>query len=365
MSDTDRPADRGEPEPGLWRSRRAHQGQPDLDPFLAIPLQSLRIDTTTGFNLYLRSMRSGAPVLYRSGDLKFTDAHRERLQRNGVKELYIAADDRRRYLRYLEGHLSHVLEDESIAPSEKARILYTSANLLIENVFEDPTLGSTIARVHGFVDNTVNYMFDKAERFSDLLRIMSFNYHVYTHSVNVCIFGVALARRLGFGQTQINRLGVGLLLHDAGKAAIDPRILEKSGPLIPQEWEIMKTHPGKGYEMLVKSGAVEPESLTVVLQHHEQCSGSGYPFGLAADQIHSFAKIAAVADVFDALTTERTYKNAISSFPAIRIMQTEMAGALDRRILRELVLLLHASQDEADQSQIAESLRRRAEDNAA
>jgi len=315
--------------------------------FLAVHLASLRVDAVTGFDLYLPSARTGRMVLYRSGNLPFTEVHRDRLASNNVQELHIAAADRKRYLQYVEGHLDEVLHDEAIPPQQRARILYTSASVLIEDVFADPTLRPNISRAHEFVAHTVDYLFRKAEHFTDLLEIMSFDYHTYTHSVNVCIFGVALGRRLGYRQQDLNRLGAGLLLHDAGKSAIDPAILAKRGPLTPEEWEVIKTHPVCGAEMLGKSGAVEAESLQVVLQHHEKCSGRGYPAGLKAGEIHAFAKIAAVADVFDALTTERSYKRAVASFPAIRIMQVEMADSFDRAILREMVLLLHKSQGRA------------------
>jgi HD-GYP domain-containing protein (c-di-GMP phosphodiesterase class II) len=345
-SDKSKPVS-GEPLPSASWEDSACPTRRDDEGYLPIRLASLRVDAMTGFDLYLPSAQSRQMVLYQSGDSAFTEVHRERLSSNCVEELYIAVGDRKRYLQYVEGHLNDVLHDETIPREQRAKILYSSASLLIEDVFADPTVGASIARAHEFVDSTVDYLFRKAEHFTDLLEIMSFDYHTYTHSVNVCIFGVALARRLGYGQRDLNRLGAGLLLHDAGKSVIDASILSKRGPLSPGEWEIIKTHPARGVELLGKSGAVEPESLQVVQQHHEKCSGRGYPSGLTEKEIHSFAKIAAVADVFDALTTERTYKRAVAAFPAIRIMQIEMADSFDRTILREMIMLLHTAQDQA------------------
>jgi len=347
---------RGGPEPGDQDAASARRPDSDGDQdnilgetgFLPVPLASLCIDTIMGFDLHLRSARSGQMVLYRGGNLRFAEFHRDRLRDHGVDELFIAAADRKRYLRYLEGHLTEVLHNEAIPAPQRAKILYASASLLIEDLFADPTLGASVSRAHTFVDSTVDYLFRKIEHFTDLLEIMSFDYHTYTHSVNVCIFGIALGRSLGYGQGDLYRLGAGLLLHDAGKAQIDPAILAKRGELSPEEWEIVKTHPDRGVELLAKSGAVEPDSLLVVRQHHEKCSGQGYPAGLTEGQIHSFAKIAAVADVFDALTTERPYKRAVASFPAIRIMQREMSDSFDRTMLREMILLLHRSQGRAE-----------------
>ena len=341
--------ERGDPDSATARPQGTGGGSALSEAaFLPVQLASLCVDTIMGFDLYSRSARSSQMVLYRAGNLRFTEFHRDRLREHGVEALYIAASDRKHYLRYLEGHLNEVLRSEGIPAPERAKILYSSASLLIEDLFADPTLGASVSRAHAFVDSTVDYLFKRAEHFIDLLEIMSFDYHTYTHSVNVCIFGVALGRSLGYGQRDLNRLGAGLLLHDAGKAQIDPAILAKRGGLSPEEWEIIKTHPARGVELLSKSGAVEPDSLLVVRQHHEKCSGQGYPAGLTEGQIHSFAKIASVADVFDALTTERPYKRAVASFPAIRIMQGEMADAFDRTMLREMILLLHRSQGRAD-----------------
>lgn len=316
--------------------------------FMPVQLAGLRIDTVPGFDLYLRT-RTGRMALYQRGDVQFRKDQRQRLRDHNIEELYVPAADRKQCLRYLEGHLDDVLRNGTVPQPQRAKILYSSASMLIEDVFADPTVGASIARAQSFVDSTVDYLFRKAEHFTDLLDIMSFDYHTYTHSVNVCVFGVALGRRLGYGQRDLNRLGAGLLLHDTGKARIDPAILAKRGQLTPAEWEIIKTHPECGVELLKQAGGVEPDSLLVVLQHHEKCSGDGYPAGLTEGQIHSFAKIAAVADVFDALTTERSYKRAVASFPALRTMQAEMAEALDRTILRELIMLLHRSQRRADQ----------------
>lgn len=319
--------------------------------FMPVQLASLRVDAVPGFDLYLRT-RTGRMALYQKGDAPFRAEQRQRLRDHNVEELYIAAVDRRDCLRYLEGHLNDVLHNETVPAPQRAKILYSSASMLIEDVLADPTVGASIARAQAFVDSTVDYVFRKAEHFTDLLDIMSFDYRTYTHSVNVCIFGVALGRRLGYGQRDLNRLGAGLLLHDTGKARIDPAILAKCGQLTAAEWKIIKTHPERGVELLGQAGGVEPDSLLVVLQHHEKCSGGGYPAGLTEGQIHSFAKIAAVADVFDALTTERSYKRAVASFPALRTMQAEMADSFDRTILRELILLLHRSQSRADPTRI-------------
>jgi len=126
---------------------------------------------------------------------------------------------------------------------------------------------------------------------------------------------LALGRNLGLSRAELKSLGAGLLLHDIGKSEIDDAILNKRGTLTEEEWNVMRSHPERGEAILSQAEGVDPLALTIVMQHHEKRSGKGYPRGLKGDEIHSYAKICALADVFDALTTQRSYKEALDSFP--------------------------------------------------
>jgi len=321
--------------------------------FFAIPLASLRMDTVTGFDLYLRSPQDRQHVLYRSGELPFTEEHRSKLQQSSVTKVYISSTDRAKYMRYLENNLSQILADDKVPSPEKAKILYGSATQLVQDIFARPAAGENIKRAQDLVEHTVSHLMKGGEHLGSLLSIMSFDYQTYTHSVNVCVFGVALGRRIGLSGIELNELGTGLLLHDVGKSAIDPAILLKKGPLTDAEWKVVKTHPDVGVGMLSESGRVSKFALAVVHQHHEKCSGGGYPQGLKEPDIHLYAKIAAVADVFDALTTKRCYKQAVDSFPAIRIMMNEMSDSFNDELLRELILMMNAAEIVGDHQHAA------------
>ncbi len=316
-----------------------------VNEYFSIPLSNLRLDTVTGFNLHLRNS-SGSYVLYRGADLTFTEEHKEKLRQSKVRKLYISSDDRAQYLRYMEANLAHLLADESTPPSKKAKVLYDSASQLVEDIFANPTIGENLKRAYGLVDNTVGYLLKGPEYLTSMLSILSYDYGIYTHCVNVCVFGVALARRLGLSSMELRQLGAGLLLHDVGKSQIDPEILLKSGVLTADEWKLVQQHPEIGVKLLREAGQADETVLTVILQHHEKCSGKGYPNSLGEGDIHFFSKIAALVDVFDALTTRRPYKGAVESFPAIRIMQTDMRNSFNPELLRELILMMHGSANE-------------------
>jgi HD-GYP domain-containing protein (c-di-GMP phosphodiesterase class II) len=189
----------------------------------------------------------------------------------------------------------------------------------------------------------VTYLLSESRAFFNLMATTSFDYYTYTHSVNVSVFGIALAHRLGqYSKEEIKTIGSGLIVHDVGKSLIDQRILNKRGPLNKHEWAVMKEHPDNGVKLLRGSGQVGEEALVIVRDHHEKIDGSGYPRGLRGDAIHMYARIASLADIFDALTTRRPYKLAERSFPALRIMRDEMGEGLDRELFTEFVLLLGA-----------------------
>jgi len=198
------------------------------------------------------------------------------------------------------------------------------------------------------ISNLADYMLKDSQAFFNLITSSSFDYYTYTHSVNVAVFGIALAHRLEqYTEEMIKKIGSGLLLHDVGKGLIDKRILNKKGPLNESEWAIIKQHPENGAKLLLPSGQVSDEALTIIKGHHEKLDGSGYPHGLSGSAIHQCARIAAIADIFDALTTRRPYRPAQSSFHALKTMRNEMLAGIDDDLFREFVVLLGDQSREA------------------
>ncbi len=332
--------------------------------YIPIPLDRLRVDTVTNFRIYLKSGTRGKYVLYRERDLVFGDRHKEKLQRSKVRNIFIPTEDHREYMRYLESQLSNIISDASIPEMEKAKIVYECSTQLVQDILEKPWLRENIRRAQDVVQNTVTHLLKGTGQFTSMLTMMSVDYYTYTHSVNVCVLGIALAQKLGLSVHELNQLGTGLLLHDIGKSEIPLDVLRKQTPLTAEEWEIIRNHPVRGVEILEGTGEVDEVCRVVVLQHHEKCTGRGYPHGLAADEIHYFAKIAAIADVFDALSTDRPYKNALNTFASLRLMQETMREDFDEKIFRELIVLMSgqatAREDAASESEGSDDRRRAA-----
>ncbi len=152
--------------------------------------------------------------------------------------------------------------------------------------------------------------------------------YTFKHSVDVATMSMIIGKKHGLSNQEIHDLGVSGLLHDVGKSRIPNEVLNKAGRLTDEEFALMKQHTLFGFEILKKRNEFSEAIMLGVLQHHEKINGKGYPVGSSADKIHPFAKIISVADIYDALVTERPYKNAFPKGEAIEMIMA-MTGELD------------------------------------
>ena len=312
--------------------------------FQPISVHSLRTNTVTNFDIYIKLSNRDHKrrfVLYRRKNIPFLERIRENLADHGTDILYIDASDKNEYQLYIERNLESIIQDEEISSVEKASLAYSCATGLVEGLLENPRSGEHVKRSKTFISNLVEYILEDSQAFFNLMASISFDYYTYTHSVNVAVFGIALAHRLGqYTRETIETIGSGFLLHDVGKGLIDNRILNKKGPLNESEWTVIKEHPENGVKLLRNSEQVSEQALSIVEGHHEKLDGSGYPHGLSGNEINQYARMAAIVDIFDAITTRRAYRPAEPAFHALEIMRNEMMAGLDPDLFREFVLLL-------------------------
>jgi putative nucleotidyltransferase with HDIG domain len=317
------------------------QAQVVTQGYIPVDLNSLRVDSVLDFHLYIAI--DGDYVLYRAPSLTFTDKARQSLLDHGQKFIYIAQRERKAYQQYIESHLSDIISDQSLEEKARSSIVYNSARLLVKDLMEKPSLPENLKRSLGMVENTALHLLKSQDAFYHTVMAMPFNYSTYTHSVNVCIFSLALADRIGItGKAEIHTLGTGALLHDIGKARIPAEIIDKPGSLTEAEMTIIRRHPQYGFEIIINSDIIPHDAHFPILQHHERESGKGYPHGLQSQEIHKYSKIVAIADVFDAMTTKRSYRAAKDAFPALKEMYDD-TGAFDRDLLQEFTRLLGTS----------------------
>lgn len=157
--------------------------------------------------------------------------------------------------------------------------------------------------------------------------------YTFKHSVDVATMAMVVAKKMGFSEGEVYDIGVAGLLHDIGKSKIPNEILNKPGKLTDEEFAIMKQHPVLGYSILKNNSELKDSVKYAVLQHHEKINGRGYPMGVEGNKITTFAKILAVVDIYDALVTERPYKEAFSQRDAVEMLMA-MTYDLDMDALK-------------------------------
>ena len=257
----------------------------------------------------------GLPLL--KAGIRISDSYRESLSRAGIPAVWV--DD----------GLSQGIEPLEVLSDETKR----RATAAIRDAFRDAPIGKvkgkelpdkTVRELIDVVDLIIAEVAENVHAALALNDLANADGYTLKHSLAVTTLGLSLGLRvmqkygyldaldkLRFDDIhgRLPPLGVGLLVHDIGKLTVPPEILQKPGPLTDEEWVAMKGHPLEGVRILQHAN-ISPLSRAVVRSHHEQWGGGGYPAGLAGGKIHQFARVAAVADVFDALTSDRHYRNA-------------------------------------------------------
>jgi len=205
---------------------------------------------------------------------------------------------------------------------EMARSVQREAQIVIRDVLHDVRLGKNIEseRVKRVVNNMIDSIFHNQAALISLTRIKDYDEYTFVHSINVCILCLTLGRHLNFTREELEQMGIGALLHDVGKMRIPAEILNKAGRLTEKEFAEIKKHPLYTLELLEKAKEISEASKHVALQHHERYNGRGYPYGLRGEEIGRFGQIAAIIDVYDAITTDRVYKKAIPLHEGIRMI---------------------------------------------
>ena len=221
---------------------------------------------------------------------------------------------------------------------QEAARLRQRSGVAMRRLFAEVRLGNAIepGACVALVDDVVESIDRHPDALLSLARLKNADEYTYMHSVAVCALMVSLGRQLGLDDDQCREAGMAGMLHDLGKAAMPQDVLNKPGKLTPEEFEIIKTHPAKGYEMLVEGGKVSEGAMDVVLHHHERYDGTGYPDQLAGDQITLLSRMGAVCDVYDAVTSNRPYKAGWDPAHALSQMAT-WKGHFDTTVFQSFV----------------------------
>ncbi len=249
-------------------------------------------------------------------------------------DVFIQASDIKLYTKYLESLHKTDLPDKS-----KSLLIKENAKIAIRDIFAEPEKEDNIKKASSAVEKISDSIIDEKNVLYDLISKINHDYYLYTHSVNVAVLSIGLGMSIGLSSSDIFFLGTGAILHDIGKSSLPPYILHKPQRLTPGEFKIMKNHVFEGLRILSRHECFPKESISAIAQHHEKLSGEGYPLGLKASDITLYGKITAIADCYDALTTQNPYKYSYSPFSALNILVKETEH-YERELLEIFIKML-------------------------
>ncbi|TWU20583.1 Cyclic di-GMP phosphodiesterase response regulator RpfG [Novipirellula galeiformis] len=301
--------------------------------YLPISVATLLPAKTVGLDLFQREQDSGRYVLYRGATYPLTLDDLERLRGRGIHLLYIGKDSGPRYQAYLRRLLDTDLGAVDVAPQLQAGALNEVVLDSLRSAFGSRDLNEAVATISQLGALTAEIITRDEFAASDLFRVLHHDYATFTHSTNVAFYAAMLAAGLGYSAEEVEQITTGGLLHDLGKLDIDDRILSKPGRLDEWEFRQVKRHPGLGFRKLAKRTDLNEGQLLMVYQHHERMDGHGYPVGCVGSEIHPWAKICAVVDVFEALTSQRPYRKPLSRNKALEVLEREGSASFDLEVL--------------------------------
>lgn len=307
--------------------------------YLQIPIYSIKPESYVPFNIYRKDEEKFSLLVEKNS---IFPKHLASLLK-GSDSIYILVKEELTYYHYLEKVLVDITSDAGISLPDKSKLIYDSSARIINDLFEKPESKEAIERSKSLVSSTINLILSDPASIKSMMEIGSHDYYTYTHSVDVSVFSIGFANYLKFSHNDISNIGNAAMMHDIGKSKIPSDIINKKGKLNEEEFAIMKQHPVFSYEILQFHGETNEDILRPARNHHEKARGNGYPDNLMSHQTHHFAKIVAIADIFSALTTERSYKEAYSSFEALQLMKTYMIEDVDKNLFMEFVKFMSKS----------------------
>ncbi len=240
--------------------------------------------------------------------------------------------------KFMSPELVSAVKDTSLPPEKRAQVVVEYSTEMMKSLLAIPTAANIAATKVG-VSEMVDILVNEDSTSSNLLKLVSHDYYTYTHSVNVGVKSVLLVKEFygDSGTHDVHELGAGFFLHDIGKVNVSADIINKPGKLTEEEFTEMRKHPDESEKILSEAHQLTEEARVIATQHHERDDGRGYPKGLKGYDIHPYASICCLADVYDALTGKRSYKVGKTPELALKIMVEEMSGHFNGEMMSKFI----------------------------
>lgn len=305
--------------------------------YIPVEVGAMDVDAMALCDLFLM-VAAERYTLYLAKGNQFARSLLSDLRQRHVRVLYVRAADAADQAHQLLSRA--VTSDRAALPAdEQAARAYHALLFSVEMAFGSPR-AEAIRALETVVSGVVAVAVERVEVLRWLMTLTRHDGYTYSHSLNVMVFGTALAVSMEANPEWVRRLALGLAVHDIGKSRVPPDVINEPGKLSPAQWVQMKRHPALGIEVLEEAGVpLDPVVTSVVIAHHERSDGRGYPKHLRGPDIPLAARICAVADVFDALTTDRSYRDALCTYDGLQVMVDEMGREFDPRLLECFIRL--------------------------
>lgn len=264
----------------------------------------------------------GVPLINANSEL--TRSIINKLELLGYKGLLID-DEISEDIEYEENFVSQQIKTSISKKLNNALAVYGNNKNLLYDEIDD---------LKDMISEVIDDMLSKRELNLNLLELKMFDNYTYFHSINVAIISLAIGYHLKLNKRDMLAVGAAALLHDIGKVFVGSEILNKPGKLNDKEFELMKTHSKRGYEIISKSSNLTQKAAVSVLSHHEHYDGTGYPNGLAGDKIILFGRIICLADVYDALTSDRPYRKGYTVLEGIEYIMANSGRLFDPELVK-------------------------------
>ncbi|HZZ72630.1 MAG TPA: HD domain-containing phosphohydrolase [Pirellulales bacterium] len=303
--------------------------QPTVDPRGLIPVsvKTLQLQGELAFDLYLWPSKSQPARLYRERHIPLRELDLQRLLDQKIDTLYTKSSDAEDYCQHLR---TRILDDDTIPAAERYGALIDATRTLLTAAFEKGEIEGILRLSSQYGQDLVKIVCNQQNVLNDLLAVMTHDYSTFTHVSNVCTCCIVLAEAAGLREgSTLAQIAQGALLHDVGKCFIPAKIINKTTKLTEADQEIIRSHPSRGFEELCRRTDLNWGQLMMVYQHHERLDGRGYPCGLVDKEIHDWAKICAIADVYDALTRDRPYRKGADVKDVLEYMDRESGRSFD------------------------------------
>ncbi len=305
----------------------------EQDGFVPLASGILRFLNRSNLDLFFWNSKVGRQVLFRQADTPLDESRIDELAARCGDYLYVRTTDFEDVCECMFSTLDDVTGDDQIAPTDRFALLQAALSFEVDKQLDANRPDDYLKLARHVGDLIGKLVGENRVLPSNLFRIAKHDATTFAHVTNVAGYATTLAQALGVTDADdLDEIVVGAMLHDIGKRHIPKRVLAKTSRLSNEERELMREHPLLGYEELAYSPDVTHAQRMMIYQHHEHVDGSGYPVKILGDEIHPWAKLVAVVDVFDALTGRRPYRRAMTVRDAVQFIADRVDKQFDKEI---------------------------------